>query len=113
VKARVVASEIDPRIHGMVRRIVERFRPTRVILFGSHARGDAGPDSDVDLLVVLPIRGSRRQKATQIDAALADRELPLDLIVLTPEQFEVERERPGTVVRPAVLEGRVLYDAAT
>jgi len=43
----------------MVQRIVRRFRPERVILFGSHARGEAGPDSDVDLLIVMPVEGSR------------------------------------------------------
>ncbi len=48
----------------MVRRIVHRFRPERIILFGSHARGDAGPDSDVDLLVVMS-RRPRAQSATR------------------------------------------------
>jgi len=47
----------DRAIHAMVRRIVRQFRPERVILFGSHARGEAGPDSDVDLLVVMPVHG--------------------------------------------------------
>jgi uncharacterized protein len=45
---------VQKAIEQMVRRIVEQFHPERVILFGSHARGDAGPDSDVDLLVVMP-----------------------------------------------------------
>jgi len=49
-------------IERMVRRIVRQFRPERVILFGSHARGEAGPDSDVDLLVVMRVEGSRREK---------------------------------------------------
>ncbi|MBH0185089.1 MAG: nucleotidyltransferase domain-containing protein, partial [Nitrospira sp.] len=47
----------------MVRRIVERFHPERVILFGSHARGTAGPQSDVDLLVVMQAQGSKRRCA--------------------------------------------------
>lgn len=97
-------------IRAMVGRIVEQFRPEKVILFGSHARGTAGPDSDVDLLVVMPIPGSRRRQATAIDLALADRELSLDLVVITPEELERDRDRIGTVVRPAVREGRMLYD---
>ena len=108
---------IDPivqkKIEEMVRRIVERFHPDRIILFGSYARGEAGPDSDVDLLVVMSVPGSRRKKATEIDISLSDRQVPLDLLVVTPEQFERDREMIGTVIRPAVREGKVLYERAT
>ncbi|HLG20737.1 MAG TPA: nucleotidyltransferase domain-containing protein [Bdellovibrionota bacterium] len=51
------------KVQRMVDRIVERFHPERVILFGSHARGTAGPDSGVDLLVVIP--GIRSKRATR------------------------------------------------
>jgi uncharacterized protein len=88
------------------------FRPDKIILFGSHARGDARPDSDVDLLIVMPVQGSKRQKATEIDMALADRTVSLDLLVVTPEDFERGRMEIGSVLRPAVLEGQVLYDRA-
>jgi predicted nucleotidyltransferase len=101
---------IPGEIHRMVERIVERFHPEKVILFGSHARGTAGPDSDVDLLVVMQVEGSRRKQAAEIDGALIDRGLPLDLIVITPEELERQREQVGTVVRPAVREGIVLYE---
>ncbi|MBI3333658.1 MAG: nucleotidyltransferase domain-containing protein, partial [Candidatus Omnitrophica bacterium] len=83
---------VQKKIEEMVRRIAERFHPEKIILFGSHARGTAGPDSDVDLLVVMRVQGSRRQKATEIDLSLADREMPLDLLVVTPEQFDRERD---------------------
>ena len=49
-------------IDRMVRRIVRKFQPEQVILFGSQARGDAGPDSDVDLLVVMDFEGAARDK---------------------------------------------------
>lgn len=94
----------------MVRRIVSQFHPDKIILFGSHARGEAGPDSDVDLLVIMPVEGSKRQKAIEIDMALADRKIPLDLLVVTPEEFERARHQIGAVLRSAALEGRVLYD---
>jgi predicted nucleotidyltransferase len=96
----------------MVRRIVAGFDPEKVILFGSHARGTAGRDSDVDLLVVMRFEGSRRRLATAIDMALSDRTLPLDLIVVTPEELERDRDRIGTIVRPATREGQVLYERA-
>ena len=93
----------------MVRRIVKRFHPDRVILFGSHARGTAGPDSDVDLLVVMPVTGSRREKVVEIGVALHGFSLSKDIVVTTPEDFAWRKEIPGTVERPAELEGKVLY----
>lgn len=105
-------SAVQKEIEGMVRRIVEQFHPEKIILFGSYARGTAGPDSDIDLLVIMHVQGSRRQKATEIDHSLADREIPLDLLVVTPEQFDRERDMIGTVIRPAAHEGKVLYERA-
>lgn len=96
-------------IEGMVRRIVRRFDPERIILFGSYARGTAGPDSDVDLLVVMPVTGSRREKAIEIGVALHGFGVPKDIMVTAPEDFAWRKEIPGTVERPAALEGRVLY----
>ena len=100
---------VDRAIQAMVRRIVRQFRPERVILFGSHARGDAGPDSDVDLLVVMPFEGQKHKKQVQIRVALHDIRVPKDIIVTTPEDFEWRKEIPGTIEYPAVREGRVLY----
>jgi len=96
-------------INETVRRIVEQFDPEKIILFGSHARGTAGPDSDVDLLIVLPVRGSKRDKQLDIRAALHDVPLPKDIIVTTPEDFAWRKEIPGTIERPAAREGKVLY----
>jgi len=99
-------------IEEMVRRIVERFHPVKIILFGSYARGVAGGDSDVDLLVVMPVAGSKRRKATEIDMALSDRWLPLDLIVVTPEEFAAYKDVVGHILYPVVREGKVLYEHA-
>ncbi len=99
-------------IEEMVERIVKRFHPHKIILFGSHARGSATPDSDVDLLIVMPVVGSKRRQATQIDAALSDRWLPVDLIVVTPEEFAAYKNVVGHILYPAVREGKVLYEHA-
>jgi len=99
-------------VEEAVNRIVEQFHPAKVILFGSRARGEAAADSDVDLLVVMDVTGSKRRKAVEIDLALADRTFPLDLIVVTPGEFDRYRDVTGHVVYPAVREGKVLYDAA-
>lgn len=97
------------QIRKMAERIVRRFAPDKIILFGSHARGDAAPDSDIDLLVVMPIAGSKRQKAIEIGVALHDIRLPKDIIVTTPEEFEWRKDTIGTLEWPAVREGKVLY----
>lgn len=111
-KRRAASIPVQDSILEMVRRIAAQFHPDKIILFGSHARGQARPDSDVDILIVMPVEGSKRRKATEIDGALADRRIPLDLIVVTPEEFERARHQVGSVLRPAALEGLVLYDRA-
>lgn len=97
------------KIRQMVNRIVREFHPERIILFGSHARGEGGPDSDVDLLVVMHVRGSKRDKAIEIGTALQDIRIPKDIIVTTPEEFEWRKKVVGTIERPAAREGEVLY----
>ncbi len=95
-------------------RLVEEFRPQRVILFGSQARGTADARSDVDLLVICPVPpkpGSRRAMMVAMDRALRGLEIATDFIILSPEEFERDRQIPGTVARPAWQEGKVLYEA--
>jgi predicted nucleotidyltransferase len=99
-------------ITRMVKRIAARFQPEQVILFGSHARGDAGPDSDVDLLVVMDFEGAARDKQLEIRQALHDILVPLDVIVTTPEAFAWRKDVVGTIEWPAAREGKVLYARA-
>jgi predicted nucleotidyltransferase len=102
-------NEDRKEIRQMVRRIVSRFHPDQIILFGSHARGEAGPSSDVDLLVVMPFSGSKREKQVEIRLALQGIGISKDILVSSPEEFQWRKEIPGTIERPAALEGRVLY----
>lgn len=101
--------ETEKIIHKMVNRIIRRFHPEQVILFGSHAKGNAGKDSDVDLLVVMPVNGSKREKRIEIGVALSDIHVPKDILVATPEEIQRRKNIVGTVIRPALREGRVLY----
>jgi predicted nucleotidyltransferase len=105
-----VAAASQEKIQEMVRRIVDRFHPDKVILFGSYARGTAGPDSDVDLLVVKRVVGSRRKERLEIRAALRGIGLPKDIILATPEEVERHRDLIGTIICPALREGKVLYE---
>jgi len=100
---------LTQNIDLMVKRLVERFDPDQIVLFGSHARGTASPDSDVDLLVVMPVSGSRRAKQIEMRVALHDIAVPKDIIVVTPEQVAQQRRIVGTLIRPALEEGKVLY----
>ncbi|HBG27550.1 MAG: hypothetical protein A2Y10_15540 [Planctomycetes bacterium GWF2_41_51] len=101
--------KISGQIKQIVQRVVNQFSPEQIILFGSYATGTAGPDSDVDLLIVMPVSGSRREKAIEIGVALHDIMIPKDIIVVTPQDFEWRKEVIGTIERPAALEGKRLY----
>ena len=103
---------INEKIDELVRRIVNRFDPEKVILFGSYARGTAREDSDADILVVMPVRGSKRKRATEIDIALVGLDLPVDVIVVTPEELDRNKNTIGTIIYPALKEGKVLYEKA-
>lgn len=97
-------------ITEMVRRIVETWNPDQIILFGSYARGTAGPDSDVDLLVVMSLSEGRRKVRLGIRRALSGMGLPKDIVVVTPQEIDRYRECPGTIIRAALGEGKVLYE---
>lgn len=100
----------DPAaLDELVRRIVEVARPDRIVLFGSAARGEMGPDSDLDVLVVKSGVEHRRRLAQDIYMNLSG--VGVDVIVLTPEDIEVQRDRVGSVVGPALDEGRVIHAA--
>lgn len=97
-------------ISSIIQQIVRDFRPLQIVLFGSHARGDAGPESDVDLLVVLPQVTDKRKTAIEIRRALVSFPVSKDILVTTPEEIARRGDLVGSVLRPALREGKVLYE---
>ncbi|MFQ6133351.1 MAG: nucleotidyltransferase domain-containing protein [Armatimonadota bacterium] len=96
-------------IEEMAERIAQRFHPDRIILFGSRATGVPRPASDVDLLVVVPEAGHRRELRVAMRRAVNGMGLAKDIVVLTRAEFESKRRIPGTIAYPADREGKVLY----
>lgn len=91
------------------RRIVERFRPERIVVFGSQARGDAQADSDIDLLVVVSDDRDRRELVRSIRVALADVTVSKDIFVTTPRDAARYGDVIGSIIEPALREGVTVY----
>ena len=96
----------------VVRRVVETADPLQIILFGSAARGAVGPNSDLDLLVVMPDGTHRRRTQTAIYRALRGIGLPKDVVVVTERDIEQHGDNPSLLLKPALEEGRQLYASA-
>src|SRR3954453_20337987 len=92
---------VDAIIQEMTRRIVARFDPLQVILFGSRARGDAHEDSDVDLLVVFPHVENSRTMAVAIRSELRGLGVAKDIVVASPDEIASYGTLVGTVLEPA------------
>ena len=108
--ARVLTSQ-PPCLPEVVDRIARQFHPVQIILFGSWARGDAREDSDVDLLVVLPRVEHKRKVAIQIGNSLSNLPISKDIIVTTPEEIATRGKIVGNILRPALEEGKVIYES--
>jgi len=99
----------DRHLPEMTRRIVDEFSPSRIILFGSQARGEAKPLSDIDLLVVFDTDGDRRERRVAIRTALADLIVDKDILVAT--EREAATPRIGSILSTALKQGVPLYVA--
>ncbi len=98
-------------VSELVKRIVDTVQPLRVILFGSAARGSVRPDSDVDLLIVMPEGTHRRRTAQHLYRMLAGAGIPFDLIVATPSDLERQKNNVGLVYYTIIREGVTVYAA--
>ncbi len=105
--------EPDKRIlKELVRRIVEAVHPERIILFGSAARGNMGPNSDLDVLVVMPDGTPRRKTAQRIYRALLGLGFATDILVATQSLLREHGDNPFMVYHEALSHGKEVYRAA-
>lgn len=91
-------------------RILSKFNPEKIILFGSHARGTADERSDIDLLLIASITEDRFIMMNKISSWLLTLNYAFDVIILTEKEFERDKKYPGTVARYATKEGIILYE---
>jgi predicted nucleotidyltransferase len=98
-------------LRELVRGIVEAVHPRRIVLFGSAARGQMGPHSDLDVLVVMPDGTHRRQTAMRLYMELGDLGVATDFVVVTEEDIERYGKEPSLVICPALEEGLEIYRA--
>ena len=104
--------EEDPILVEIVRRLVEAFHPERIYLFGSHARGEAGPDSDYDLLVVVPDSAPPERRSSRLAyEVLWGTSADADVLVWTREAFKSRLHLQASLPSTVLSEGRLLYAA--
>ncbi|MFH0981293.1 MAG: nucleotidyltransferase domain-containing protein [Planctomycetota bacterium] len=96
-------------IEKAVKMLLEAAPGSKVILFGSHARGQADPQSDLDLLVVEPRVEDRYAEIVRLHEVLRPLHLPVDILVVSARVFEEWQDTPNTVIYAAAREGRT-YD---
>ena len=97
-------------IKRVCNQIAREFRPQRIILFGSYAYGQPSPDSDVDLLVIMPLKGRATEQAVEISRRLEHR-FPIDLLVRSPEEVRQRLAWNDFFLREATEKGVVMYES--
>ena len=101
--------DISKEIQRITKQIIEKYKPERIILFGSAARGELEPDSDADFLIIkkeTPLYGADRIRQL---SQMIDRNIPVDLLIYRPEEFEQRLQMGDPFLKTIIKEGKILY----
>jgi len=104
-----MGSTIGKEIEDITAQIIKKYHPVKIILFGSAARGELGPDSDADFLIIkkeTPFYGADRIRELN---QLLERNIPLDLLIYRPEEFEKRMKMGDPFLKAILKEGKTLY----
>jgi predicted nucleotidyltransferase len=104
-----MGSIFEKEIEDITAQIIKKYNPIKIILFGSAARGELGPDSDADFLIIkkeTPLYGADRIRELN---RLLERNIPLDLLIYRPEEFEKRLKMGDPFLKAILKEGKVLY----
>ena len=96
-------------IEDLVKKVVEQIHPNKIYLFGSRAKGSARSESDIDLLIIADMAGSKHQRSLAIRKLFPNRRFSLDVLVYNQQEFEQESEIPNTIGYTVAHEGKLLY----
>ena len=102
---------LSQAIDQLVEKVVEASHPLKIILFGSATRGELGPDSDIDLLVVMPEGTHRRQTAQHLYRQIRGLGVSFDILVATPDDLETHKDNIGLIYQTVLREGKQVYAA--
>lgn len=100
---------LQAAIEDITAQLIEKYMPDKIILFGSAARGDAGPGSDVDFLIIKRDTPSYSPDRIMEVSDLIDRDVPVDFLIYRPEEFEKRLSMGDPFIEMILKEGKVLY----
>ena len=101
---------VEPPVDDIVEKIVDHFHPRRIVLFGSRARGENDPESDLDLFVELDTDLTPPERQRALSRLFGLRNWAMDLVVYTPEEVKRLKDVVGTLLYTIEREGKVLYE---
>lgn len=104
------SKSIKSILDSITDKIVTRFHPSKIILFGSYAKGNAKEDSDIDLLVIMETKKSSHDRIVEISRLLRPRPAPLDIIVKTPDEIQHRLSIGDFFIEDIIKNGLVLYE---
>lgn len=103
-------ASVGKSLRPAIQKIVQELNPEKIVLFGSYAYGSPNPHSDVDLLVIMKTKASRKDRSWAVSRLLLPRPFPVDILVKTPREVKQGLEAGDFFLKEILTRGKVLYD---